>query len=101
MKLHVRQYRPAFFEGFDNWEGDVETLEELLCTPFIKRWADREANPDFTRFSISHYAPELERYHLMAEINDNATWWVVAILTGPAEHPVIRELPQWHASDPV
>lgn len=95
--IHVRQYRPAFFEGFDNWEGDVETREELLTIPFIKRWSDGEANPDFTRLSLSPNAPDppICQYNLMAEIRGNEEWWVVAILKIQPGHPILEQMPEW------
>lgn len=97
MSVHVRQYRPAFFEGFDTWEGDVDTVEELLAIEFIKRWSENEASPAFTRFSLSHPHEGGSQYNLMAEIDNNREWWVIAILTGPANHRIFRELPEWHS----
>jgi hypothetical protein len=97
MSVHVRQYRPAFFEGFDTWEGEVDTVEELLALPFIKRWSENKAGPAFTRFSLSHYAPEVGQYNLMAELDNNREWWVIAILKAQADHPIVREMPQWHS----
>jgi hypothetical protein len=97
--IRFRQYRPAFFEGFEDEEGSVSTLEELLALPFIRRWSDREANPGFTRFSVSWpYRDTYPNYHhLMAEINDNKEWWVVAMLRGDHDHPIFQTLPEWHS----
>lgn len=97
MSVHVRQYRPTFFEGFDDWEGEVENAEELLALPFVKRWSDGEANPHFTRFSLSYNCPvpPLFQYNLMAEIDHNKEWWVVAVLSIPEGHPILEELPEW------
>jgi L-rhamnose mutarotase len=93
--IHVRQYRPAFFSGFETDEADVETVAELLAIPFIKRWVDREANPNLTRLSISSH-PYIGAYNLMAEIDNNREWWVVAILTSDEpDHPILKEMPEW------
>lgn len=95
--IHVRQYRPAFFEGFENWEGEVETLEELLAIDFIKHWA---SGPEFSRFSLSHPGFfESELYNLMAEIRDNEEWWVVALLKIPPGDSILKELPEWFTPD--
>jgi len=97
--VFCKQYRPAFFEGFEDEEGYVRTVDELLAMPFIKRWSDGEASPGFTRFSVSWpYSTDYPDYHhLMAEINDNQQWWVVALLKGPHDHPIFQEMPEWHS----
>jgi len=87
--IKVSQYRPAFFEGFDNWEGEVGTLEELLDVGFIARWKDA---PGFYRFSLQrHYVsrdyfargdPPESISLLMAELREGREWWVVAKLEG-------------------
>ena len=69
----IRQYRPAFFEGFENETVQFNTLEEMLAIPWVKNFA---ANPDFYRFSISDR-------HLMAEYRAGREWRVVGFLRDP------------------
>jgi hypothetical protein len=87
--IKVSQYRPNFFEGFDNWTGEVGTLEELMGVEFIARWAEA---PEFSRFSLQrgyclrdYFAPgdPPETISLlMAELKEGREWWVVAKFEG-------------------
>ena len=84
--MHVTQYRPAYFEGFENEEHDVSTLEELLALPFVKNFAEGPPNEAFHQFS-------LDDNRLMAEYKRGKIWWVVAFLDDPA--PIRGGLPKW------
>lgn len=84
-----RQYRPAFFEGFENIEGVADDTDELLATNFIARWGE---HPGFHRFSLSHENQE-PPFNLMAEYNEGKEWWVVALLW--PEHNNELTLPDW------
>jgi hypothetical protein len=92
MKLHIKQYRPAFFEGFTDEEADIETASELLALGFIDNWLK---SPGFERFSISYPYSDYPLYHnLMAEFK-NGEYWVVANIHGDPEHPFFRYFPKW------
>jgi hypothetical protein len=87
--IRVSQYHPSFFEGFDNWTGEVETLEELLGLEFVARWTGL---PEFYRFSLQrdyvaqdYFAPgdpPRSISLLIAEVKEGREWWVVAKLEG-------------------
>jgi hypothetical protein len=92
-KVHVRQYRPAFFEGFEDWEGDVDTVQELCAIPFITRWA---TDPIFDHFEISHPYRDYPSYHNLMAMLKNGEHWVVAQLHGDHDHPIFSAFPPWH-----
>ena len=104
--IKVTQHHPAFFEGFDNWTGEVTTLEELLALEFIARW--REA-PEFYRFSLQrdyvsrdYFAPGDPPQTislLIAEVKEGREWWVVAKLEGEDLYAFGR-LPEFGPSKP-
>lgn len=86
--IRYRQYRPAFFEGFVNEEGTVETLAELLALEFVQNFA----RYNFTRFSLSdERMTPASPINLMAEYRDGKEWWVVALLWPDGE----LDLPKW------
>jgi len=35
--MKIRQYKPAFFEGFETEAAEFSTIEELEAIPFVKR----------------------------------------------------------------
>ena len=76
----IRQYRPAFFEGFKNETAEFDTVEELEKIPFVKKFAEGDG---FFQFSIADE-------HLMAEYERGTRWHVVGTLVG--ERP---DLPEW------
>jgi hypothetical protein len=91
--VHVRQYRPSFFEGFKAEECDIETAHDLMQIEWIAKWAE---DPGFYRFSISHpYKAYLEHFLLMAEFEAGAIWWVVAYIKGDPTHPFFETFPRW------
>ncbi len=80
----IKQYRPAFFEGFKNEIADFKTLEELLDIEWIKSFKSET----FFQFSISVSVP---RPLLMAEYNFGKDWLVVGLFSSD---PTI-DLPKW------
>lgn len=76
----ITQYRPAYFEGFENETVQFENLDEVFGIPWVKKFAN-DAN--FYRFSISEN-------HLMAEYRDGREWWVVGKFLDPNV-----ALPKW------
>lgn len=79
--MKVNQYRPAFFQGFENEQYEFFSVEELLSIPFISNFS---SDPNFYRFSVFGNM-------LMAEYRGGREWWVVANF----ENPNI-ELPKWN-----
>lgn len=77
----IRQYRPAFFEGFENETVEFSSLKEMLEIPWVKHFS---TDPTFHQFSISND-------NLMAEYREGREWWVVGFLKDPNV-----ELPAWN-----
>jgi len=77
----IRQYRPAFFEGFENETVEFSTDEELINIPFVK---------NFSNDKFSHYA--VSDNHLMAIYDDGFEWWVIGTIQCPAS----VKLPKWN-----
>lgn len=77
----ITQYRPAFFEGFENETVDFDNLEDLLKIPFV---ANFTTNRGFNRFSVSGQM-------LMAEYHNGKKWLVV----GYIKNPEGLGLPEW------
>lgn len=92
--IFYRQYRPAFFTGFENDEGQVECVPELLRLSFIDHWA-KEAK--FHRFSLSQDRDSRVNNRLMAEMEDGYVWWVVAIVSD--EKGELDSLPKWEPKE--
>lgn len=69
--MKIRQYRPAFFEGFENETCEFSTLEEMKYIPWVKGFTEIK---NFHRFSYSDN-------HLMAEYREGKEWWVVGTLS--------------------
>jgi hypothetical protein len=95
--IKYRQHRPTFFEGFENLEGEVANLEELLKLEFITNFTQ---TPGFHRFSRGTEVDSPEHHGilctLMAEYQGGYEWWVVAYLwPGTAEE--LAGLPRWEA----
>jgi hypothetical protein len=95
--IKYRQHRPTFFEGFENLEGEVADLEELLKIEFI---ANFTTGPGFYRFSRGSEVDSPEQYGLlctlMAEYKEGFEWWVVAYLW-PEKAEELAGLPKWEA----
>ena len=75
--MHVRQYRPAFFEGFENEEYDIEHVNEFAALPFVKRLLDEGT---VTGWQARVYTPE---HIIVSGIYPGGPTFVVAFVTGP------------------
>lgn len=71
--MRIKQYRPAFFEGFENETVEFSTVEELQRIAFVKRHTDL---PDHHRLSLT------ENNTLMAELDGGKKWFVVGFIKG-------------------
>jgi len=75
---YVCSYRPGYFSGFEDYEWDIKSLDELLALDWVKRFAD---SPDFAQFSYTtgglRGPTGVSQYTLMKETTDGG-WWVVA-----------------------
>jgi hypothetical protein len=81
----AHQHIPGFVTGFEPEDVPFDTVEELLNLPFVAHWTTVRDN--FHRFSMTRG----EGFpHLMAELDNGATWWVVATLDRD-----VPELPTW------
>lgn len=76
----ISQYRPAFFEGFENKTVEFSTTKELINIPFVKNFCSDE----FSGFAISDE-------HLMATYKNGKEWWIVGTLSDPST----VKLPKW------
>jgi hypothetical protein len=77
MSMHVRQYRPAFFEGFQNEEYEIKGLNEFGQLPFVKRLLDQGTVIGWT---ARVYTPE---HVIVSGIGADGKTFVVAFVTGP------------------
>lgn len=74
--MHVRQYRPEFFEGFENETKDIDCLEEFFEIPFIKRLIDFK----ISKFSARVYTKE---HVIVNAFYSDGAKYVIAFVTGP------------------
>lgn len=83
MKFHVRQYRPAYFSGFENSVcRDVEEDKILDCP-----WFDNFRHDGFERFTIEpYYGGELI---ISAHYSDGKHW--VAGFAIPVDKPFAKD----------
>lgn len=65
--MKARQYHPGFFDGFDKWEIEVQTLEELYEREELKVFM----HEGFTRFE---YVPDM---HMVFAHYENGEQWGV------------------------
>lgn len=87
MKNAIRQYRPAFFEGFENETVEFDTLEELLAIPWVHSWSEQKAIPETEEGGFDRYSKS--DGHLMAELKGPRAWWVIGFI----KHPDLVDLP--------
>jgi hypothetical protein len=78
--MTITQYRPAFFEGFENEVVEFSTTEELLAIPFLQGFK----HEGFTSWARSGK-------YLMAIYRNGREWWVAGILSDPCK----VDLPVW------
>lgn len=81
----ITQYKPAFFEGFENKVVEFTTNEELFNIDFVKRFSE---NPKFYRYSVSDNK-------LMCELDEGKDWYVIGFIEGDVDLPV------WKKADPI
>jgi hypothetical protein len=86
----IRQYRPAFFDGFKNEDRPFKSTKELLKIPFVKNFS---ADKDFFQYSIEKEPSETT---LMAEFKKGYEWLVVGFIV-PSRSKV--ELPKWEPKE--
>lgn len=74
MKGKIKQYRPAYFSGFENQVNNFNSIDELLNIDWIKNFTEYK---DFFRLSISLADGFTTEHHLMAEYKNGEDWYVV------------------------
>lgn len=82
--MHIRQYRPAFFEGFENEEYDIESINEFAQLPFIKRLLDAKT---VIGWKGSVYTPD---HICISGIESDGRTFVVAFVTGPGREEFLN-----------
>lgn len=86
MTYTIQEYIPLFIDtDHEPVTDSVETLDELMALPWVKKWTQVE---NFHRFSV---AQNTVQPSLMAEFNNGLTWWVTGFFKGS----VPPELPTW------
>ncbi len=89
-KNQFRQHIPGFVDGFNSFEFDFDTIEELLEHPWIKKWKNIEnIGKPFHRFFISENL-------LICEMDGGKERWVL----GYIKHPELIELPEEPTATP-
>ena len=89
----IRQYRPAYFTGFEEEVVDFNTIDELLNIGFVKNFSDKSSpsNKAFFRFSMSDA-------FLMAEYERGTKWWGVGHITNDPNN-ICSALPKWEPQE--
>jgi hypothetical protein len=80
---HVRQYRPAYFSGFENQVVRDITYDDILKKP---EWLQSFQSDDFTNFSIEPYGNEL----IIIAHYRNGKYWVAAFAIN-VNHPFAKD----------
>ncbi len=86
----IRQYRPAYFTGYENEIKEFNSIEELLNIDFVKNFkylSNGEVDKDFYQYSIGNNG---ERDILIAEYKEGYEWWVIGYIN---ENEIIKGLP--------
>jgi hypothetical protein len=81
--MHVRQYRPAFFEGFQNEEHDIRSVNEFASLPFIKRLLD---SGTVRNWRARVYTSE---HVVVSGIGQDGRSFVVCFVTGPGREELL------------
>ncbi len=87
----IHQYRPMFFDGYDNQINEFNSIDELLNIDWVKNFSlgmDEKPNPHFHKYSISDDG----RPTLMAEFEDGKTWYVIGFID---DIEPVKDLPPW------
>jgi len=94
----IRQYRPAYFSGFENETKAFTSLKELLNIDWVdnfRKMPNGQIDPNFHQYSTNKYSDHKGcEYVLMAEYNNGHSWYVIGFMD---ENEVIKELPAWEA----
>jgi hypothetical protein len=78
MKGTIKQYRPAYFSGYENELSSFNSLKELLNIKWVKQFSKSK---NFYRYSIDladSYSSS--RHTLMAEYKNGTEWWVIGFI---------------------
>lgn len=88
----IKQYRPAFFTGFENVIKTFSTLEELYAIEFVANFKDPRSGT-FYRYSLSREQGSSEYPHvLMAEYQEGYVWYVIGYID---ESEIAKQIPAW------
>lgn len=92
--IKFKQHIPNFCDGFEPYEIECDTLEQLLSHERIQSWTKY---PDFHRFSWTPPEPEKHRPlgYLMCENKEGREWWVVGYIDTKDK----LDLPIWSAKE--
>jgi len=71
--MEIRQYRPAFFEGFENAIAEFNTTDDLRAIPFVQQ---------HTKGDGHHRLSLTDDNTLMAESDEGKRWFVVGFIEG-------------------
>ncbi len=85
----VKQYRPAFCDGYDNEQCEVETATEITGIPFVKSWSTDKM---FHRFSVT---TGIGQTCLVCEFDEGYKWYVVCIIEGATEEDLLTFYPKF------
>lgn len=80
-----RRHYPGWATGFPARQAHASSMAEMLRIPWVRSWTKA---PDFARFSVSSDGPA--DHCLMCELDDGATWWVLAYMDTRPDW-----LPEW------
>lgn len=90
--ITVRQYRPAYFSGFEKEEHEVAVPSAIREIEFIKNFQEM---PDFHRFSVAENGPT--QCLLVAEYEEGFKWYVVAVMPSADFSLLLTEFPKFEA----
>jgi len=72
----ARQYRPAFFEGFENEEIEFSTIDELLHIDWIRNFYDGV----FLKWTLSDRNETSKWLFAVSVSGGEVQWWCAAII---------------------
>lgn len=91
--MKIKEYRPAFFSGFEDVYYEVNSKEELLESELCKGLVKHGYEMSFSK--------EKEDYGFIMAIKeanneDGAEWWVIAIIHNAQDVETLSNwLPDW------
>lgn len=92
--MRIKKYRPAFFSGFDDVYYDINSKEELLNSELCKYLIKQEYTICFSKHGDEQ---GLIMAIKPAKNEDNAEWWVVAIIYNKQDIDTLTNwLPDWN-----